>query len=208
MGRGRLTAEEQRVLKKHKYVLDVNERNIIYTNEFKFFFMKEYISGKKPTQIFSDAGFDVRMLGSKRIERAASRWRESYEAGSLGTRYAYSRNSKGTSWADGLSQDKSDKQKILTKRCCDQEQLIKTLQATIKLLNTILEVEEAQTGYSISVKDKCKIIEAIARTNNYSITALCEGAGISRQTFYRYKRELEKQTCSNLCIGGIVDEEI
>ena len=33
MGRGRLTAEEQRVLKNHKYVLDVNEKSIIYAKD-------------------------------------------------------------------------------------------------------------------------------------------------------------------------------
>lgn len=46
--------------------------------------MKEYIAGKKPTQIFKDAGFDPKILGSKRIERASARWRESYASGTLG----------------------------------------------------------------------------------------------------------------------------
>lgn len=45
--------------------------------------MEEYIEGKKPTQIFKDAGFDPSVLGSKRIERASARWRESYASGSL-----------------------------------------------------------------------------------------------------------------------------
>jgi len=85
MARGRLSEEEVKILKQNPNVSDVEETRIIYTNEFKFLFMKEYLKGKKPTQIFKDAGFDPKMLGSKRIERAAHRWRESYAAGSLGS---------------------------------------------------------------------------------------------------------------------------
>ena len=85
MARGRLSEEEVKILRQNPYVSDVEETRIIYTNEFKFLFMKEYLEGKKPTQIFREAGFDPKMLGSKRIERAAHRWRESYAAGSLGS---------------------------------------------------------------------------------------------------------------------------
>ena len=85
MARGRLSEEEVKILRQNPYVSDVEETRIIYTNEFKFLFMKEYLEGKKPTQIFKDSGFDTKMLGSKRIERAAYRWRKSYETGGLGS---------------------------------------------------------------------------------------------------------------------------
>lgn len=84
MGRGNLSEEETRALKKNPFVYSVNGNRIIYTTEFKELFMKEYLKGKGPTGIFRDAGFDVKALGSKRIERAAARWKESYGAGSLG----------------------------------------------------------------------------------------------------------------------------
>lgn len=84
MGRGRLTKEELHILKQNPYVLDAVETRIVYSNEFKYHFMKEYNAGKKPTQIFRESGFDPKMLGSKRIERCAHRWRESYAAGTLG----------------------------------------------------------------------------------------------------------------------------
>lgn len=85
LARGKLTEEEIKILKANPYVSDVDEVRIIYTNEFKFHFMKEYNAGRKPTQIFRDAGFDPKILGAKRIERATQRWKESYEAGSLGS---------------------------------------------------------------------------------------------------------------------------
>ena len=88
MGRGNLNEEEIRTLRKNPYVVDVNERGVSYSKDFKFLFIKEYMQGKKPTAIFRDAGFDVKALGSKRIERACARWKESYEAGTLGVRSA------------------------------------------------------------------------------------------------------------------------
>lgn len=84
MGRGRLTKEEREILHENPFVVDVNETRIVYSTEFKVRFMKEYNEGKTPSDIFRDAGFDLNILGSKRIERAASRWRESYRAGNLG----------------------------------------------------------------------------------------------------------------------------
>ena len=66
------------------YVIDVNETRIVYSNEFKKHFMKEYKKGIKPTAIFRDAGFDPEVLGSKRIERACVRWRETDKNGTLG----------------------------------------------------------------------------------------------------------------------------
>lgn len=84
MGRGRLTDQEKEILNSNPYVVKVNGNNIIYSTEFKKKFMEEYLSGKGPTAIFKDAGFDVKILGSKRIERASARWKESYAAGSLG----------------------------------------------------------------------------------------------------------------------------
>ena len=84
MGRGNLTEHEIQLLIKNPFVLNVDQNRIIYSDEFKQRFIKEYYSGKGPTQIFKDASFDPKILGSKRIERAAARWRESYAAGSLG----------------------------------------------------------------------------------------------------------------------------
>jgi len=84
MGKGRLTEEEMAVLMENKYVDYVTERGIMYTPEFKHHFMEEYGKGKAPNRIFREAGFDTKMLGPKRIERAAARWRKSYEEGTLG----------------------------------------------------------------------------------------------------------------------------
>ena len=46
--------------------------------------MEEYLAGKNPTMIFREAGFNPKVLGPKRIERAAARWRKDYRSGTLG----------------------------------------------------------------------------------------------------------------------------
>ncbi len=84
MGRGNLTQKEKAILMRNPFVLDINGNQIRYSEDFKIQFIQEYYSGKGPAQIFEEAGFDRKILGSKRIERAAARWREAYEAGSLG----------------------------------------------------------------------------------------------------------------------------
>ena len=89
MAGGKFSKREIKELKENKYVVDVNETRVIYSNQFKQHFMAEYNSGKKPTAIFREAGFDSAVLGPKRIERAAARWRKSYAAGTLGKNEIY-----------------------------------------------------------------------------------------------------------------------
>ena len=78
MARGILTEEEIKILSQNKYVEIVSSHSIKYTYKFKCHFITELQAGKKPTQIFREAGLDPAILGSKRIERATARWKESY----------------------------------------------------------------------------------------------------------------------------------
>ena len=81
MGRGYFREDEIEKLRKNPFVSDVDDTRVFYSDEFKKRFIKEYLSGKKPKEIFEDAGFDIGILGPKRIERAAARWRELYRSG-------------------------------------------------------------------------------------------------------------------------------
>ena len=84
MGRGKLTRAEIEKLRKNPNVISVGEDRIVYSDEFKKHFITEYMKGEKPGNIFREAGFDIKVLGSKRIERACARWRESFASGTLG----------------------------------------------------------------------------------------------------------------------------
>ena len=83
MARGMLSSAEMEILQKNPYVADVSRQRILYTYEFKCFFMEQYLAGKRPVDIFRQAGFDVPMLGEKRIERATARWRAMYAANGM-----------------------------------------------------------------------------------------------------------------------------
>lgn len=83
MGKRYLSKNEMLKLAENPYVKSVTRKRIMYTDEFKLFFMDSYLQGGKPTKIFKSAGFDVSVLGPKRIERAAARWREAYRKGTL-----------------------------------------------------------------------------------------------------------------------------
>lgn len=77
------TEEQRKILSKNPNVESVEKTRIIYTEAFKSYYVKNYLSGKKPTEIFIEAGFDPSILGNKRIERASARWRKLYADGQL-----------------------------------------------------------------------------------------------------------------------------
>ncbi len=78
MSKKTFTDLEMLDLSKNKYVKNVTSKGITYTNEFKLQFIAEYENGKTSRKIFEDAGFDVDVIGIKRIESASLRWRAAY----------------------------------------------------------------------------------------------------------------------------------
>ena len=71
-------------LNKNPYVIQATERRVTYTDAFKKLFVQQYRDGMPPREIFYNAGFDVRALGYKRIERASKRWRTMNNEGRFG----------------------------------------------------------------------------------------------------------------------------
>ena len=55
MARGMLSSAEMEILQKNPYVEDVSRQRILYTYEFKCFFMEQYLAGKRPVDIFREA---------------------------------------------------------------------------------------------------------------------------------------------------------
>ena len=114
------------------------------------------MQGKKPTAIFRDAGFDVKALGSKRIERACARWKESYEAGTLGVRSA-KLEKYGSAEARRIENDAIDDEIDRLKEsafdiCRNQMKEIKRISAENEMLKYILEEVSGPSGRS-SQKD-------------------------------------------------------
>lgn len=74
------TDKDVKKLSKNKYVKKVSNKSITYTNEFKEKVVFETENYKKfPRQVFEECGFDIDVIGSKRIENAAYKWRKKYK---------------------------------------------------------------------------------------------------------------------------------
>ena len=74
------TKEEIEILSKNKYVKHVSAKGITYTDEFKQLFINENEKGKLPRSIFEECGFSIDILGKKRMQSAADRWRAAYKS--------------------------------------------------------------------------------------------------------------------------------
>ena len=83
-----------KVLAKNPNVLRVSDKAITYSEEFKNKFIVENSKGVLPRKIFEDNGFDIEIIGLKRIEQSASRWRKKYaDMGVLGLKDSRTSNS-------------------------------------------------------------------------------------------------------------------
>ena len=126
--------EEIIKLKNNKYVISVSEKGITYSDEFKILFIAEHSNGKLPRCIFEDAGFDIEVIGSERINSSSKRWRKAFrQSGELGLRDTRKGNS-GRPLKHELTQEE-----LLAKK--DAE--IAYLKAEVELLKKI-ELRERQ----------------------------------------------------------------
>lgn len=78
MSKKLFTEEEVEILSKNKYVKKVSAKGITYSDEFKIIFIEENQKGKFPRQIFEECGFNIDILGMKRIESSGKRWRSAF----------------------------------------------------------------------------------------------------------------------------------
>jgi len=72
------TQKEIDALFQNQYVKNVSAKGITYTDEFKRIFIVENELGKFPRDIFEDHGFDINIVGIKRVKSSGNRWRNAY----------------------------------------------------------------------------------------------------------------------------------
>lgn len=94
MSKKMFNPEEIKQLSANPYVKSVSTKGITYTEEFKQLFVASNQQGKLPKDIFEACGFDVQIVGMKRIESSGKRWRAMYrEHGALGLHDARGKHS-------------------------------------------------------------------------------------------------------------------
>ncbi len=118
MDKKHFTQKEKDILKKNPYVNSVGESIITYTDEFRRIFIAESENGKLPREIFKDSGFNVDLLGSYRIRKAAYRWKKAYRESGI----------------DGLTDSRKDYSGRPTKENMSLEEKNARIEAQIQLL--------------------------------------------------------------------------
>jgi transposase len=94
MSKKDFTENEIAILSNNPFVHSVSQKGISYSEEFKRHFITEYDKGKLPREIFEETGFDVEVIGKKRVQSSSDRWRKAYqEEGVLGLKDTRSESS-------------------------------------------------------------------------------------------------------------------
>jgi len=75
--------KEVETLSKNKFVKNVSEKSITYSEEFKKVFIEENLKGILPRVIFENHGFDIDIIGIQRIHSSGKRWRKKYKKDGL-----------------------------------------------------------------------------------------------------------------------------
>lgn len=120
--------EEIDVLSQNKYVKNISEKAITYTEEFKQIFISERQKGTFAKEIFLEYGLDVKLLGARRIKSAASRWDSAYkENGVLGLHDTRKEKSGRPRTAHLSIEEKYDRLKFKIKLLEAENELLKKL---------------------------------------------------------------------------------
>lgn len=186
MSRKTFSKQDIEILSKNKYVRNVSEKSITYTNEFKIHFIAEYSNGKSPRVIFEEAGFDIDIIGLKRIDCSSSRWRKAYKGnGVLGLDDTRRKNS-GRPRQRELTKDE-----LIAKQTAE----IEYLKAEVELLKK-LELHERQVRKGKLVAAKAfALIEKIIKNSKFSsiVSHLCSIAGVSRSGYYGFLKNKSRK---------------
>lgn len=175
------TEKDIKQLEKNPNVKNVSELAITYSDNFKRVYIEEYLNGKLPREIFEENGFDINVLGIKRVEQSAARWRRTYAKDGI----------------IGLIDSRKTKSGRPLERELSQEEVIQRQEAKIKLLEgqvELLKKADLIERRLVRLSEKLppiiifKLIqETIEQNKLKNITKyFCELLGVSRSGYYSY----------------------
>ena len=118
------STDDIKILSQNPNILRISDRAITYSDKFKRHFIEEYLTGKLPRVIFQESGFDIDIIGQKRVEQSAFRWMKSYNKDGI----------------IGLRDTRSESSGRPRKKELSQEEIIKRQDAKIKLLEEQVEL--------------------------------------------------------------------
>ncbi|WP_416143957.1 IS3 family transposase [Planococcus koreensis] len=178
---------QQRVLEANPNVASVSDRAIQYTPAFKIHAVKEYQTGKSPSQIFSESGFDLTVIGSKKATSSLNRWRTTFRTyGEEG--FFEERRGKGSTGRPSTNDLSAEKK--LEKA----EARIKYLEAENELPKKARGAREAGEETQLTPAEKFEAINAMVRKFQLTnlVGTLCRTAGVSRSGYYAWLKKTEQ----------------
>jgi len=180
MSKKRFAEEEREQMSKNRYVRNVSDKAITYADEFKQLFIDEYMTGKTPREIFEAHGFDVTVIGIKRVEQSADRWKKAYDHGGIIGLSDSRKEASGRPLRRELSPDE-----VIAK----QEARIHLLESQVELLKKLDTKERllVAKGMNLSKIKLFKLIkdavdQGLGRMTRY----LCSLLNVSRSGYYSY----------------------
>jgi len=178
---------ERERLALNPHVLRVSEKSITYADEFKRLFIDQYMSGRTPREIFEASGFDVEILGIKRVEQCADRWKKAYEKDGI----------------TGLADSRKEAALRPSQRSLSQEEMIAKQEAKIKLLEAQLayvkkldknERRLLANGQNLPKSDCFELIQNAVKQGLERMTRyFCQLLGVSRSGYYNYLQSSDKR---------------
>ncbi|WP_342614023.1 IS3 family transposase [Peribacillus frigoritolerans] len=182
-------------LEKNPNIISASERSISYNPEFKTKAVKEYKKGKSPSQIFTEQGFNLKIIGKEQPKRCLQRWRDTFERfGEEG--FLTERRGKGSTGRP------SSKPQSVEDQLRKAEARIKFLEAENGLSKKAGRVRKAGVEKEIilTTAEKFYLIERTIRTYQLkkAVSYLCKLAGVSRSGYYDWlkaapSRELREE---------------
>ncbi|WP_458126293.1 IS3 family transposase [Paenibacillus sp. Z3-2] len=171
---------EQEQLSNHPYVIRVSEKSLTYADEFKRLFIDQYLLGRTPREIFESSGFHVEVLGMKRIEQCADRWKKAYEKDGI----------------IGLADSRKEAVLRPSKRDLSSDEIITRQEAKIKLLEAQLEYVKKSdrnergllaNSENLNQSECFKLIQEMVQQGFGRMTRyFCQLLNVSRSGYYNY----------------------
>lgn len=187
MSKKRFTEEEREQMSKNRYVRNVSDKVITYKDEFKQLFIDAYMTGKTPRAIFEANGFDIDIIGIKRVEQCADRWKKAYGQDGLIGLADSRKEASGRPLRRELTQDE-----VIAK----QEAKIKLLESQMDLLKKLDTKERllVAKGMNLSKEKLFELIQnavdnGLGRMTRY----LCELLHVSRSGYYSYIQAVDSR---------------
>ncbi|MCP1143657.1 IS3 family transposase [Lysinibacillus endophyticus] len=193
MSKQLFSPEQIEQLQKNPHVLKVSERTITYADAFKSKFIDEYLAGKTPRRIFEEYGFDIEVIGMKRVEQASSRWRKAYEKNGL----------IGLTDTRKTSSGRPIKRELTMAEVLGRQAArIELLEGQVEMLKK-LEVTERRLLNTSQKLSTNKVFQLISDTLEQfpfkrMVTYFCALLNVSRSGYYNYLKTSETRATKEL----------